>query len=127
MTEDEAFIRAVVDNPGEDTPRGAYADWLDEHDDPRGPYLRAEFEWAMPWRNGERPTDNLALRERAARLDPMWVARISRPPMGVCCEHIRFEGGGQIGRGFRDATIESESKAAALKYRHQAPIFLDYE
>ncbi len=77
MTEDEAFIRAVVDGPGDDTVRLVYADWLDDRADPRGPYLRAEFEWAMPWRNGERPTDNLALRERAARLDPMWVARIS--------------------------------------------------
>ena len=57
MNEDEAFIRAIVDNPGDDTPRLVYADWLDDRDDPRGPYLRAEFEWAKPWQTGERPTD----------------------------------------------------------------------
>lgn len=42
MSEDEAFIRAIVDNPGDDTARLVYADWLDERNDPRGPYLRAE-------------------------------------------------------------------------------------
>jgi uncharacterized protein (TIGR02996 family) len=39
MTEDEAFIRAVVDRPGDDTARLVYADWLDERSDPRGAYL----------------------------------------------------------------------------------------
>ena len=78
MTEDEALLRAIVVNPGEDTPRGAYADWLDEHDDPRGLYLRAEFEWA---RTGKKEK---ALRKLGAGLDPVWVYRVSRPPVGVC-------------------------------------------
>jgi uncharacterized protein (TIGR02996 family) len=88
VTEDEAFIRAIVDSPGEDTPRLVYADWLDEHDDPRGPYLRAEVEWAKPWRSGERPVGSPELRELARGLEPVWVARISRPPLGVCCDHL---------------------------------------
>ena len=29
MTDDEAFIRCIVDHPGDDTPRLVYADWLD--------------------------------------------------------------------------------------------------
>src|SRR5439155_11828794 len=91
VTEDEAFIRAVVDSPGDDLPRLVYADWLDDRSDPRGPYLRAELEWAKPWRSGERPTDSPELREMAAEFDPVWVARVSRPPMGACCEHVRFE------------------------------------
>jgi uncharacterized protein (TIGR02996 family) len=91
VNEDEAFIRAIVDNPGDDVARLVYADWLDERDDPRGTYLRAEFEWAKPWRNGERPSDSPELRERAVGLDPVWVARISRPPVGICCEHMGFE------------------------------------
>ena len=44
MNEDEAFIRAIVDAPGDDLPRLVYADWLDDRADPRGPYLRAEHE-----------------------------------------------------------------------------------
>ena len=96
MTEDGAFIRAIVDNPGDDLPRLVYADWLDDRSDPRGPYLRAELEWAKPWRAGERPADSPELRALANGLDPLWVARVSRPPQGVCCDHILFEGVGPV-------------------------------
>ena len=51
MTEDEAFVRAVVDGPGDDTPRLVYADWLDDRNDPRCAYLRAEAEWFAPTPN----------------------------------------------------------------------------
>lgn len=88
MNEDEAFIRAIVDSPGDDLPRLVYADWLDDHADPRGPYLRAEAEWAKPWRSGERPPMSQELLQLAANIDPVWVARVSRPPMGVCLMHI---------------------------------------
>jgi len=84
VTEDEAFIRAIVDRPGEDTVRLVYADWLDDHDDPRGPYLRAEHEWVATHDPSERET----LRQLAKSLDPVWVALVSRPPVGVCCDQL---------------------------------------
>jgi uncharacterized protein (TIGR02996 family) len=87
VTDDEAFIRAIVDRPGEDLPRLAYADWLDEHDDPRGAYLRAE-------RAAVLAGGAAGLRERAAGLDPVWVARVSRPPVGVCCDRVCFDESG---------------------------------
>ncbi|MBY0460291.1 MAG: TIGR02996 domain-containing protein, partial [Gemmataceae bacterium] len=90
MNEDEAFIRAIVDSPGDDTPRLVYADWLDDRDDPRGPYLRAECEWGRAWREGHPPGDATALRAMAAGLDPVWVARVSRAPIGVCFETKLF-------------------------------------
>jgi uncharacterized protein (TIGR02996 family) len=31
LSEEEALLRAIRGHPGEDTPRLAYADWLDEH------------------------------------------------------------------------------------------------
>jgi uncharacterized protein (TIGR02996 family) len=88
MTEDEAFIRTIVDRPGDDLPRLVYADWLDERDDPRGAYLRAEAEWAK----AKQTAGFLVLRLNglAEGLDPVWVARVSRPPVGVCCDHVRF-------------------------------------
>jgi uncharacterized protein (TIGR02996 family) len=89
VTEDEAFIRAIVDSPGDDTPRLVYADWLDDHDDPCGSYLRAEHETVEAGDIG----GLRALRLTAinvARLDPVWLARVSRPPVGVCCDHVRF-------------------------------------
>jgi uncharacterized protein (TIGR02996 family) len=84
MTDDEAFIRAIVEARGDDTPRLAYADWLDERDDPRSKFLRAEHEWARKRRKKD------AVLKLAAKLDALWVARVSRPPVGACCEHIRF-------------------------------------
>ncbi len=85
MNEDEAFIRAIVDSPGDDTPRLVYADWLDERDDPRGPYLRAEHECA---RTGKKVK---ALRALGAALDAVWVYRVSRPPLGVCLRNTPFD------------------------------------
>ena len=83
MSDDEAFVRAVVDGRGDDTARLVYADWLDDRDDPRGPYLRAEAEWARTGKKKEK-----ALRTLAEKLDPVWVARVSRPPVGVCADKI---------------------------------------
>lgn len=90
MTDGEAFIRAIVDSPGDDTPRLVYADWLDDRDDPRGAYLRAETEWVRLRRDGERPGDSPELRDMAVGLDLVWVARVSRPPIGVCCDQLEF-------------------------------------
>jgi len=39
MTDHDALLAAIRDNPDEDTPRLVYADWLDENDQP----ARAEF------------------------------------------------------------------------------------
>jgi uncharacterized protein (TIGR02996 family) len=82
MTEDETFIRAIVDHRGDETSRLVYADWLDDRSDPRGAFLRAEVEWA---RTGKKEK---ALRALAAKLDPVWVARVSRPPVGICADKI---------------------------------------
>lgn len=120
MTEDEAFIRAVVDNPGDDTPRLAYADWLDDRDDPRGAYLRAEHEWAATHDPGERET----LRQMAKGLDPVWVARVSRPPIGVCCDHLRLSATGEVNRledidtagGELGLTLPAQLRALLLNY-----------
>ncbi len=41
MTDEEnAFLRAIRDNPDDRVVRLVYADWLDERGDPRGEYLR---------------------------------------------------------------------------------------
>jgi uncharacterized protein (TIGR02996 family) len=82
MSDEAAFLRAVRSSPPDDTARLVYADWLDDRDDPRGAYLRAEAEWA---RTGKKEK---ALRALGAALDPMWVARVSRPPVGICADKI---------------------------------------
>lgn len=39
MSSHDAFLQAIIENPDDDTHRLVYADWLDDHDEPR----RAEF------------------------------------------------------------------------------------
>jgi uncharacterized protein (TIGR02996 family) len=108
VTEDEAFIRGIVDSPGDDTPRLVYADWLDDRADPRGPYLRAEAETVRRWREaGPNPigrlNDDIAgfkqgvdrMSRLTTGLDPVWVARVSRAPFGACCDHVRFSDPGE--------------------------------
>jgi len=86
VTEDEAFIREIVGRPGDDLPRLVYADWLDERDDPRGTFLRAEVEWAMAKQmNG---VFAFELNGLAEGLNQVWVARVSRPPLGVCADDV---------------------------------------
>jgi uncharacterized protein (TIGR02996 family) len=133
VTDDEAFIRAIVDSPGDDTPRLVYADWLDEGGDPRGAYLRAEIEWAKPWRDGTPPGWSHRVPGRTVpewdqehwngldgmlkltgRLDPVWVARVSRPPVGVCCDHLRFRDSGP-------ALAPGDIAAAEAEIGHKFP------
>ena len=40
MNEEAGFIKALLADPDDRTVLLVYADWLDEHDDPRGEYLR---------------------------------------------------------------------------------------
>lgn len=110
MNEDEAFIRAIVDSPGDDTARLVYADWLDDRDDPRGPYLRAEHA-AVTSGDGTR------LRELAAGLDAVWVARVSRPPVGVCCDHINFTKRGPALRATDVDRLEARSGNPGAQFR----------
>ncbi|VTT99196.1 unnamed protein product [Gemmataceae bacterium] len=40
--EDKAFVRAILNSPADLTGWLAYADWLDEHEDPRATFIRLE-------------------------------------------------------------------------------------
>jgi len=42
----EPFLRMVLDDPADDGPRMVYADWLEEHGDPRGEFIRVQLELA---------------------------------------------------------------------------------
>jgi uncharacterized protein (TIGR02996 family) len=47
MNERAALLRAVCENPDDDTPRLVFADWLDEHDEPeRAEFIRLQCEVA---------------------------------------------------------------------------------
>jgi uncharacterized protein (TIGR02996 family) len=47
MTDREALLRAVCENPDDDLPRLVFADWLEEHDEPdRAEFIRLQCEMA---------------------------------------------------------------------------------
>ena len=43
---DSDFLAAIIANPADDAPRLVYADWLEEHDGPRGEFIRVQVELA---------------------------------------------------------------------------------
>jgi uncharacterized protein (TIGR02996 family) len=113
MSEDEAFIRAIVDSPGDDTPRLVYADWLDDRADPRGPYLRAELETVNSLRSREDLLVTVEERdELSVGLDTVWVARVSRPPVGACCDQLEFVNSGPQ---LCEADVEGAERAVGLE------------
>src|SRR5215475_13870570 len=40
LNEERAFLTAILERPHDDTTKLVYADWLEEHGDPRAEYLR---------------------------------------------------------------------------------------
>ena len=83
VTEDELFLTAIRENPRDDTPRLVYADWLDEHDDPRAEWLRIEVRLKQLVADG-RLYGPLAARqgclERDAEIDRGWLKVVRYQP-----------------------------------------------
>jgi uncharacterized protein (TIGR02996 family) len=81
MVGDEAFLRAVADDPTDETTRLVYADWLDERDDPRGEYIRLQVEIERTAPHTDR---YVALRTRLKALrghiDSIWVEAMGYRP-----------------------------------------------
>jgi uncharacterized protein (TIGR02996 family) len=69
MSDRDALLRAICENPDDDAPRLVYADWLDEHGDPRqAEFIRVQIELARGPAAAQR-FDTLKKRE-----DDLWGA-----------------------------------------------------
>jgi uncharacterized protein (TIGR02996 family) len=77
--EEEAFLRAIAAAPADDAPRLVYADWLDEHGDPRAEFLRAEVAFAATRGAADSP---VRLLEQRTKFDPSWWPRVARAAAG---------------------------------------------
>ncbi|MBY0461450.1 MAG: TIGR02996 domain-containing protein, partial [Gemmataceae bacterium] len=52
MSDRAALLKAILDDPDDDTARLVFADWLDEHGEGRrAAYIRAQVAWAAAQRN----------------------------------------------------------------------------
>jgi uncharacterized protein (TIGR02996 family) len=91
MNEDTAFLRAIVANTKDDAARLVYADWLEEHGDPRAEFLRVDCALAGMKQDDKRYEGLLArLRELGEALDAGWLTVVSRPPIENCGLRFKF-------------------------------------
>jgi uncharacterized protein (TIGR02996 family) len=114
VSEDEAFLTAIRDSPGDETLRLVYADWLEERADPRAAYLRAEVEHFRNEPDDIRDSPAWALREG---VEPVWRGRVSRAPFGVLMPGLAFSACGPKVTSVDLKVIEA---------RWQAPLPPDY-
>jgi uncharacterized protein (TIGR02996 family) len=79
MTQDEAFLQAILEEPDDDTPRLVYADWLDENGDPdRAEFIRLQL---RPPADSDAEHEARAAREK--QLLQRHRAEWSRPLHGI--------------------------------------------
>ncbi|VTR96235.1 Leucine-rich repeat-containing protein typical subtype OS=Herpetosiphon aurantiacus (strain ATCC 23779 / DSM 785) GN=Haur_4051 PE=4 SV=1: LRR_6: LRR_6: LRR_6 [Gemmata massiliana] len=90
FAEKRALLAAIGANPDEDTPRLAFADWCDEHDEPeRARFIRLQFEAE---RYGEHTPERLDIEEQATELfnvhhrkwltdEPVWARSLQSNPL----------------------------------------------
>jgi uncharacterized protein (TIGR02996 family) len=88
-----AFLQDIKENPDDDTPRLIFADWLEEHGDPRGEFIRVQCELSRTAVDDPR-RDELARRQRVLR-DPNEKAWLHPIPDVL-----------QIGRIFRRGLVQ---------------------
>jgi uncharacterized protein (TIGR02996 family) len=71
MNDEAAFLAAIHAAPEDGNLRLVYADWLEERGDPRGEYLRLEYQLShMPI--------TLRLAQLREQIDPSWIALVGR-------------------------------------------------
>jgi uncharacterized protein (TIGR02996 family) len=78
MSDNAAFLKAILDNPDDDQLRLIYADWLEERGDPRGEFIRVQY--ARPEADpNTREYLDLVLRERQllALHEAEWLGQLS--------------------------------------------------
>lgn len=89
--EELPFIREVMFDVDDDTPRLVYADWLDDRGDRRGEFLRLD---TLLSQSELGDAGSSQWRERRNRLidqlDPQWVSLLARVPIELCPQKVEF-------------------------------------
>src|SRR5579884_547350 len=78
MTEERDFLDAVAEQPDDLDLRLIYADWLDEHGDPRGAFIRVQIDLErLPEDDPSRPALEAREAELLAKHGPRWLGRLA--------------------------------------------------
>jgi uncharacterized protein (TIGR02996 family) len=79
MPSDTDFLQSIISNAEDDTPRLAYADWLDERGDPRGEFIRVQIELSRMSREDARASP-LYTRENSllVKHEKEWISDVRR-------------------------------------------------
>lgn len=88
MNQDEAFIADIVAHPEDPSLRLIYADWLEEHGDPRAEYLRLHAQ-ASQASDAERPSIQTRLRKMGINFNREWLMAIDQTAVENCS--VEFE------------------------------------
>jgi uncharacterized protein (TIGR02996 family) len=84
-----AFLREIKDRPEDDAPRLLLADWLEEHNDPRGEFVRLQVARShLPPRDLRRPSLEHREQELLSRYSALWLGPLRTRPV-----HCRFDRG----------------------------------
>jgi uncharacterized protein (TIGR02996 family) len=84
---DEGFLRALQEKPNDDTTRLIYADWLEDQEEPsrtRAAFIRLDCELASREKQARRLFKPHRRRKLAAKLEPHWLAVVSKAPIERC-------------------------------------------
>jgi uncharacterized protein (TIGR02996 family) len=85
LSDEAAFLNAILANPEDDAPRLVYADWLDERGDPaseaKAAFLRALAVLARPGGQGRHWR---RVCQSARNLDNDWLAVVGKMPIEAC-------------------------------------------
>lgn len=82
MSDEQAFLCSLIANPSDDTLRLVFADWLDDHGDPRGTFLRAEVALHQAGQSDRAGELREQLHRTRRDLDARWLALVDRPQPG---------------------------------------------
>jgi uncharacterized protein (TIGR02996 family) len=89
MNNDEAFLRAIADNPADDTLRLAYTNWLDDRSDSRADLLRVQQTFAQESLGSSRYRDLCEQEQQLVRqLDPAWFQCVRRCTTAKPCRDL---------------------------------------
>jgi uncharacterized protein (TIGR02996 family) len=91
MTDEEAFLRAIAENPDDESCRLVFADWLEERGDDRAEFLRLDCALRrLTWRDGDYADAQERWWALRADLDPAWLAVLGQSKIENCDLRFRF-------------------------------------